>query len=72
LNKNGTLDNTFGTNGQVIYAVTSANDEVNSIVIQPDDKIIAVGDSYQGANPISLLPVSKLMVNLTILLVSKE
>ena len=40
----GTLDNTFGTNGVVIYNPYKATEIYgNSLVLQPDGKIVAVG-----------------------------
>jgi uncharacterized delta-60 repeat protein len=48
-NINGSMDNSFGTNGIVIAPVSSGDDEINSIVIQIDsadgniEKIIACG-----------------------------
>src|ERR1035437_5862886 len=49
-NANGTLDNTFGTNGIVITAIGSAMDEITSIALQSDGKIVAGGYSYNGSN----------------------
>ncbi len=42
---NGTLDNTFGTNGVVETNVRGYDDAINSLVQQPDGKIIATGNS---------------------------
>lgn len=42
-NSNGTLDNTFGTNGIVITPVTTNTDEVYSVAIQTDGKILLAG-----------------------------
>ncbi len=42
---NGTLDNTFGTNGVVETSVRGYYDVINSVVQQPDGKIIATGNS---------------------------
>ena len=42
-NSNGTLDNNFGTNGKVIQSVSDKNDEVHSIAIQTDSKIVIGG-----------------------------
>ena len=44
----GTLDDTFGTNGIVITPVGSGNDIVKSVAIQDDGKIIAAGSSEYG------------------------
>ncbi len=42
-NTNGTLDNTFGTNGTVFTQVGAIDSYINSIALQSDGKIIAVG-----------------------------
>ncbi len=42
-NTNGTLDNTFGTNGTVTFDVWGAVDDANAIVIQSDGKILVGG-----------------------------
>lgn len=42
-NSNGTLDNTFGNNGVVVFDVNGDDEKVNSIAIQDDGKIIAGG-----------------------------
>jgi len=44
-NTNGTLDASFGTGGKVITAVRSGNDVANAVVITPDGKIVAAGNS---------------------------
>lgn len=43
LNADGSLDNTFGSNGKVQTAVGSFYDGIEGIAIQPDGKIVAVG-----------------------------
>ena len=47
LNSNGTLDTTFNGTGkliiQLILSVNSLNEGLNSVIIQPDGKIVAVG-----------------------------
>jgi uncharacterized delta-60 repeat protein len=51
-NTNGTLDNTFGTNGKLTTAVgacvngTCSDDIAYSVALQSDGKILAVGVSY--------------------------
>jgi uncharacterized delta-60 repeat protein len=47
---NGSFDNSFGTNGIATAAVGLTNAAANSIAIQPDGKIIAVGESWNGSN----------------------
>lgn len=41
----GTPDNDFGTSGKVVTSVSASNDYLADIAIQPDGKIIAVGQS---------------------------
>ncbi len=51
-NANGTIDNSFGTNGVVITAVSNDYfDGINDIAIQPNGKIIAVGRFLSPAAP---------------------
>jgi uncharacterized delta-60 repeat protein len=42
---NGSIDNSFGTNGVVISNISSDNDEANAIEIQPDGNILICGKS---------------------------
>lgn len=49
-NTNGTLDGTFGTNGQTIIDVAGANDLARSVAIQTDGKIVVAGNSFVGSN----------------------
>jgi uncharacterized delta-60 repeat protein len=42
---NGIIDSTFGANGIVTNAIGNSANEINSIVIQSDDKILAAGYS---------------------------
>ena len=44
-NTNGTLDKTFSGDGKVITDFTNSNDTARGVAIQPDDKIVVVGDS---------------------------
>ncbi|MCF8461343.1 MAG: T9SS type A sorting domain-containing protein [Flavobacteriales bacterium] len=44
-NTDGSLDNTFGTNGIVTTDIGGYNDYLNSIAIQSDGKIVATGSS---------------------------
>ena len=49
-NRDGTLDNSFGTLGKVTTAfITHQNDGINDIVLQPDGKIIAAGHRTESA-----------------------
>ena len=49
-NTDGTLDNTFDSDGIVITPIGSNNDYGYSVAIQPDGKIIVAGESYDGSN----------------------
>ncbi len=49
-NSNGSLDNTFGTNGIVTTSVGASSDYANSIAIQSDGKIVAAGNSFNGSD----------------------
>jgi uncharacterized delta-60 repeat protein len=51
-NADGTLDNSFGINGMVrtkIFAVDDLGSSARDLIIQPDGKIIAVGNGQRGA-----------------------
>lgn len=47
---NGTLDPTFGTGGGVMTDFDGFNDDVYTLLIQPDGKIVAVGDAKNPAH----------------------
>ncbi|HEU5165977.1 MAG TPA: T9SS type A sorting domain-containing protein [Chitinophagaceae bacterium] len=47
-NSDGSLDNSFGTNGKVITQVGLVYDHPNGLAIQSDGKIIVVGSSSDG------------------------
>ncbi|MBP6427847.1 MAG: T9SS type A sorting domain-containing protein [Bacteroidia bacterium] len=47
---NGIVDSSFGTNGSVITAIGSENDNCYSIAVQNDDKILLAGDIQNGNN----------------------
>ena len=49
-NINGSLDNTFDSDGMVITPVGTGNDIAYSIAIQSDGKIILAGYSYNGSS----------------------
>ncbi len=49
-NTNGSLDNTFDTDGKVITPMGSNNSWCKSVAIQGDGKIVASGYAYNGAN----------------------
>jgi uncharacterized delta-60 repeat protein len=48
-NPNGTLDNSFGTGGRMLIAVSTREDRANGIGLQPDGKIIVIGTSRSAA-----------------------
>ncbi len=52
---NGTLDNTFGTNGVVRLPIGGSDDTPNDIVVQSDGKILIVGDVKTAQSDIFLL-----------------
>ena len=48
----GDLDPTFGTGGKVVTDFNNSNDWLSRIAVQPDGKIVAIGDthpSHKGA-----------------------
>jgi uncharacterized delta-60 repeat protein len=46
----GSLDNTFGTNGIVTTSVNQAGSDANNVIIQSDGKIVVVGSTTDGGN----------------------
>jgi len=48
-NSNGTLDPSFGTGG-IVFTPTGTSSRIESIVLQPDGKIVAAGFSFNGSN----------------------
>lgn len=51
INPNGSLDTAFGTGGKLITALSKGHDEVRSIAVQADGKIVAAG-STDELNPV--------------------
>ena len=49
-NTDGSLDGTFNGTGKVTTAVSGGTDQAFSVVVQPDGKIIAVGNAYSPAS----------------------
>jgi uncharacterized delta-60 repeat protein len=49
-NADGSLDNTFDSDGKVTTAIGNGNDEGNSVAIQSDGKIVVAGYSYNGSD----------------------
>ncbi|HSK72137.1 MAG TPA: FG-GAP-like repeat-containing protein, partial [Pyrinomonadaceae bacterium] len=60
-NTNGSLDASFGTGGKVVTAVENNDDVIYSLVIQPDEKIIAAGRSNNGE--INIFAVARYNIN---------
>ncbi|MCB9169010.1 MAG: hypothetical protein H6594_01505 [Flavobacteriales bacterium] len=48
-NADGTIDSGFGTGGAVIIDDSFQEDELNGVAIQPDQKIVAVGQGFNGS-----------------------
>jgi uncharacterized delta-60 repeat protein len=49
-NTDGSLDTSFGSGGKVVTPVGTADDYVHGVTIQPDGKILVVGENYNGTN----------------------
>ncbi|MFN0278471.1 MAG: cohesin domain-containing protein [Pyrinomonadaceae bacterium] len=49
-NANGTLDSSFDGDGKVVTQIGSIASSAYSVAIQPDGRIVAAGDSYNGSN----------------------
>jgi uncharacterized delta-60 repeat protein len=49
-NTNGTLDSTFGTGGKVITAIGTSDEYAYALAIQPDGKLVVVGETNTGGN----------------------
>jgi uncharacterized delta-60 repeat protein len=49
-NSNGTLDASFGTGGQLTTDFAGANDQADSVSVQPDGKIVAAGAAGKFIN----------------------
>ncbi len=49
-NSDGSLDTAFGTSGIQISAIGVQNDGINAIVLQPDQRILTFGRSYNGTD----------------------
>lgn len=49
-NANGSLDNAFGTGGRAHTSISDTHDEIRSILIQTDGKIVAAGPAYGAGN----------------------
>jgi large repetitive protein len=49
-NSNGTIDTSFGNAGKIITSIGSSGDEGQSVVIQPDGKVVVAGYASNGTN----------------------
>jgi uncharacterized delta-60 repeat protein len=47
----GVLDPSFGSGGRVVTPISSANDHLFDLAVQPDGKLVAAGWSFQGGGP---------------------
>jgi uncharacterized delta-60 repeat protein len=47
---NGSLDGSFNGTGRVVTSIGPTDDEANNVAVQPDGKIIAIGQSSNGSN----------------------
>jgi uncharacterized delta-60 repeat protein len=45
-NPDGTLDNSFGTNGKLITNFYGQSASANALALQPDNKVVLLGTSY--------------------------
>lgn len=45
-NTDGSIDNTFGTNGQILTSFGTDDDFLHSLIVQPDQKIVAGGRTH--------------------------
>jgi uncharacterized delta-60 repeat protein len=50
LNSDGSLDTTFGSGGKISFPVGVANDFISDMILQPDGKIILVGNGFTQPN----------------------
>ncbi len=48
-NLDGNIDSTFGTNGLVTTAFSAQNNQITSLLVQPDDKIVVGGSNLTGS-----------------------
>lgn len=57
-NENGTIDSSFGTNGIVTFPATAIDNEVTSVSIQQDGKIVAAGhyeNTFTGSSDFDIM-----------------
>lgn len=53
-NNDGSLDTSFGVSGKVITGIGGSNDRGNAAVLQPDGKIVVLGDFAAGNDDVFL------------------
>ena len=53
-NPNGSLDTTFDGDGMLTTAVTAQSDYAIRVAIQPDGKIVTVGDAFNGTSDVGV------------------
>jgi uncharacterized delta-60 repeat protein len=51
LNTNGTVDDSFGTEGRAVTDITTRGDTARSVALQADGKIVVAGSSNNQVNP---------------------
>jgi uncharacterized delta-60 repeat protein len=49
-NPDGTLDPSFDGDGRLTTPIGASHDEALGVVVQPDGKVVAAGDSFNGTN----------------------
>jgi uncharacterized delta-60 repeat protein len=49
-NADGSLDNSFSSDGKLTTEIGSSNDYANSVTVQADGKILVAGQSYSGSS----------------------
>jgi uncharacterized delta-60 repeat protein len=54
-NANGSLDTGFSGAGKVTTAIGSSDDEAYAVALQPDGKLVAAGNSYNGSQQVFAL-----------------
>ncbi len=50
-NADGSLDTSFDTDGKLTTTIGTGTDEINTLLLQPDDKIVVGGFSFVGTSP---------------------
>ncbi|HEX3096266.1 MAG TPA: Ig-like domain repeat protein [Usitatibacter sp.] len=61
-NADGSIDTTFGTNGKARVAMSTGNDLVKAIALQPDGKIVGAGYGDVSSSQVSIM-VTRLNAN---------